>query len=54
MKFRLAIYAVWAFVILIAFLLSLTVLFTVSPSTADSVANILGPTKLSQMVRILY
>ena len=54
MKFRIVIVALWIFALLIAGQLFMTVLFTISPSTADALAQTLGQNQLSQLVQIFY
>ncbi|MEE3339622.1 MAG: hypothetical protein VZR14_02740 [Hallerella sp.] len=54
MKFRLLMCCAWVLVILVAVLLAFAILCVLEPSLADRVAEVLGPGKLSGLVRILY
>ncbi|MBP5248257.1 MAG: hypothetical protein J6Z31_10455 [Fibrobacter sp.] len=54
MKFRLLMCCAWVLAILVAVLLAFAILCVVEPSAANKIAEVLGPDKLSRLVRILY
>ena len=54
MKFRILMCCVWVLAILVAVLLACAILCAMEPSIADRFAEVLGPGKLSKLVRVLY